>query len=103
MKTITIPTADEQLFQAINKGARKTSQIDVVADQKLACVLLTLAPAVTQGDYQTLKANIEAIAGIQAAELAVDGQVPSVLPADCTTKVLVSADLRCYSNPATPT
>lgn len=92
--TITIPDADEQLQIAVNKRARASGNLLLDEDQKFACVLLRLAPAVTQDDYAVLRADIQAIPGIQGASLLVDGQVPTDISEDYQVRLYLEAALR---------
>ena len=93
-KTIIVPDADEQLTISMNKRARQSDNLLLDADQKFACVLIKLNPAVTQADYPVLKTNIENITGIQAINLLVDGKVPASLPEDTQLRIYLEAQMR---------
>lgn len=100
--TITIPDSDEQLQIAVNKRARASGNLLLNADQKFACVLLKLAPAVTQGDYPALKTAIEAVTGIQEISLLVDGRVPVSIPVDHRVRLYLEAQVRIEDIPGEP-
>lgn len=101
-ETITIPDADDQLKIALNSTrGKKSGSINVTSGQKFAIVYMPLAGAVTQSDYPTLKAAIEAIAGIQSISLLIDGQIPTI-PADMTARVTVNAQMRFNDIPIAP-
>ena len=70
--TITEPTADEQLKLVFGSRVKAFAREDLKDDTKYAVCILELHPAVTPGDYGTLKTNIEAVAGIQNIALLVD-------------------------------
>lgn len=97
--TITIPEADERLQIACNKRARASGSLLLDASQKFACVLVKLAPAVTQADYPALKAAIEAVAGVQEISLLVDGQSLASIPADHRVRLHLTAQMRIEDIP----
>lgn len=82
LQTIAEPSADQQQLNMYNTKMKRHSPLVLTAGEKYAACRLRLAPAVTQGDYPTLKAAIEAITGIQEAQLLIDGQCPAGIPAD---------------------
>lgn len=89
VKTLTVPSADEQQKLVYNRKVRQGNSVELPLDKKLACVVLRLSPVVTQADYPTLAAAITDIAGIQDVDLLVDGQTPASIP-DGTKLVLVA-------------
>ena len=98
-ETITVPSADDRLQIAVNKRSRKSGSVLLNESQKFACVILKLAGAVTQGDYPTLKTNIEAIAGIQEVNLLVDGQIPADVGVDNRARLILDAQMRIEDVP----
>ena len=96
--TISIPGVDEQLQIACNKRARQSGSLLLDESQKFACVLVKLAPAVTQGDYPALKTAIEDISGIQTVDLLIDGQVPASIPDGTQLRLILDAQMRIESS-----
>lgn len=92
VQTLTVPSADEQQKLVYNRKVRKSNSVELPLDRKLACVILQLSPAVTQGDYSTLAAAIKEITGIQDVDLLVDGQTPDSIPEG--TKMVLVADVQ---------
>lgn len=81
--TMTEPSADEQQVRIYNTMMSRSNRLTLTAGKKYAAARLRLAPAVNQpDDYPALKTAIEAVAGIQTAQLLIDGQCPSTVPAD---------------------
>jgi len=74
--TITLPNDKTTAKNTWNR-TQQHGQVTIGPEQKMAIIALSLAPAITQGDYPTLKAAIEGIAGIQQVDLLVDGQAPA--------------------------
>jgi hypothetical protein len=97
--TIIIPDADAQLRIAVNKRARQSDTVLLDADQKFACVLIKLAPAVTPDDYPALKAALEGVAGIEEVRLLVDGQAPGSIPAGAQVRLYVQGQMRIEDIP----
>lgn len=94
VQTISIPDANEQLQIACNKRARGSFNTVLPENQKHACVLLRLAPAVTPANYPALKTAVEAIPGIQSVELMMDGHIPASLPEDTEIRLYVDGQWR---------
>ena len=91
--TITEPSADEVQKLLYRTRMRRANHVTLATEQKFACVVLSLAPAVTQVDYPALKAAIEAIAGIQEVQLLLDGQMPASIPADTELRFQMQGDV----------
>lgn len=91
--TISDLTADELLKLEFAKRRKAAQSVDLADDTKYAIVLLTLNPAVTSGDYPTLKTDIEAVTGIQNVELLIDHQARASVPANHTQVLGVRADV----------
>lgn len=92
IQTLTVPTVNEQQKLVYNRKVRKGNSVELPLGEKLACVVLQLAPAVTQADYPALATAIKAITGIQDVNLLVDGQTPVSIPVD--TKLMLVADIQ---------
>ena len=99
-KTLTEPTADTQLLDVYNRGMRVADRIPLEVDTKYALCLLTLNPAVEQTDYPTLKAAIEAIAGITNISLVIDHQTRATVPTDTEIVAILEFNLRIESTVA---
>ncbi len=97
-RTLSEPTADEQLLDIYNRGMRIADRIVLETDQKYALCLLKLASAVQSTDYPALKAAIEAITGIQEISLVVDHQTRSTLPTDTQLVAILELNLRIESS-----
>ena len=100
-ETIPTPTADEMLIDWANSKAKKTGSTTIPANQKLAVVVLELAPAVTPADYPALGAAIKAISGIQDVDLLIDGQSGDAIVGQ-SIKLFVTAHRRYIENPQEP-
>lgn len=93
-RTLSEPTADEQLLDIYNRGMRISDRIVLETDQKYALCLIKLAAAVTPGDYPALKAAIEAVTGVQEINLVVDHQTRATLPTDTQLVAFLELNLR---------
>ncbi len=102
VNTIAEPSADQIQQMVYNKSMRKGGMVRLPIGQKLAVVAISLAPAVTQADYPALKMVMEAISGIQAVSLLVDGRTPDSIPENTELRLYVDAHLRIDNLPEPP-
>ena len=101
--TITDLTADELAKLAFSKRLKAgASPVDLANDTKYAIVLVELHPTVTPDDYATLKTNLLAVSGIQAADLLIDHQTRASVPADHTQVLSVRADVTLRDDTPVP-
>ena len=93
VETITALSADELLKLEFQKRLKQNITADLADGTKYAVCLVKLAGAVTPGDYLTLKADIEAVTGVQEVSLLIDHQTKAAVPADHTQVLSVRADI----------
>ena len=94
VKTLTVPSADEQQKLVYNRKVRAGNSVELSTDQDFVVVLLCLAPGITEADYPVLGAAITAISGIQGVDLLVDGNhsAPADIPEN--TRLMLCADVQ---------
>lgn len=94
VQTLTVPSADEQQKLVYNRKVRASNSTELALDQKIACVLLRLAPNVTSDDYAAIGSAISAVTGVQSIELMVDGQAPSSIPENTVVTYVSEGQIR---------
>ena len=103
MKTITTPSAADQLQIACQKACRVRETFEPTEGQKYVIAWIKLAPGVTQpDDYPTLKAAIEEVTGIQAIGLVADDQIPADVGEDQKAVVSVTVHRMIQDIPQAP-
>jgi len=99
-RAIPVPSADEQLVSAVNKKSTQHENVEVPPGQKLAIVILPLAPAVGRADYPALKEAVQSIQGIeQGVTLLLDGMTPASIPEHKGMLLKVTGKLIIYDIP----
>jgi hypothetical protein len=99
VKTLTEPNTDNQIRNMYNKGMKAADTKDLDTDQLYAIVLLKLNNSVVPGDYPTLKTNIEAVTGIQNAQLIIDHHTRTTIPSGTQLQAVIHTNLRLQEAP----
>ncbi len=90
---ITEPTSADLARLAFSKGKRAAVSVDLEDDTQYAVCLVTLADAVTPGDYAALRAAIVAVAGIADVELLIHHRTVAEPPDECRQTARIRADV----------
>jgi len=94
-RTITEPTAVQQLLDTYNRKMKAANVKTLETSGKYAICLISLAGGVSQpGDYAALKSAVEGITGITEIELLIDGQCPASIPEGKQLRMICEAHLR---------
>ncbi len=104
MAVVTIPdvTGDDLAKLVFSKRLRGNAMSDLEDGTKYAVVLVKLAGPVVPGDYPTLKAAMEDVAGIQEVSLLIDHRTRASVPANHVQVLHVGADINLRDNTPEP-
>ncbi len=94
VKTLTVPSADEQQRLVYNRKVRVGNTEVLQASQKFAVVLLRFEQSVEPGHYPAMGSSISEIQGIQGVTLLVDGAAGASCPANTEFKLVTDVQLR---------
>ena len=94
VKALTVPSADEQQQFIYNRKVKAGNSVELPLGEKLAVVVLQLAPVVERSDYPALATALKGIAGVQDVTLLVDGETPVSIPEGTVLTLAADVQLR---------